>query len=134
AAAGGLAGAAAVFYFLARVLVPGQTIMDPAEYTMPGTIGRLTRPIRAGGIGEIVYKKGGSRRSDGARSLSGEAIERDAEVVIVRYENGLAYVELLDRYLAEEGSSRPALPTPAVDGRADAGHTPASSATGTAER
>jgi len=89
----GLLGGMLIFYFLARVLIPGQRILNPADYRLEGTVARVTVPIAPDRVGEIVYTKGGSRRSDGARSSNGSAIGRGTEVVIVRYEKGIAYVE-----------------------------------------
>ena len=58
--------------------------------------------MRSGGIGEIIYTKGvGGRKSIGARSIDGEAISRDAEVVIIGYEKGIAQVQTWDRFLNE---------------------------------
>ena len=76
AAAIGIVGGAIVFYLLARVIYPGQRFLNPADYKMEGTIARVTVPILEGGVGEIVYTKGGSQRSDGARSADGSPIER----------------------------------------------------------
>jgi hypothetical protein len=89
----GLAGGTIIFYFLARVLLPGQRVLDPADYRMEGTIAEVTIAIRPDMVGEIVYSKGGSRHSDAARSVDGGAVEHGTEVVIVRYERGIAYVE-----------------------------------------
>jgi hypothetical protein len=89
----GLAGGAVIFFFLARILYPGQRFLDPADYRIEGTVAQVTVSIRPEVVGEIVYCKGGSRRSEGARSLDGKAIEHGTEVVIVRYEKGIAYVE-----------------------------------------
>jgi len=99
AAAVGIAAGGGVFLLLARVLLPHQTIMDPSDYTMVGTIARATSTVREGGTGEIVYTKGGTRRTDAARSETGSAIPRGAEVVIVRYERGIAYVEPWEQFL-----------------------------------
>ncbi len=95
----GLAGGAIIFYFLARVLLPGQRILDPADYRMEGTVAEVTIPIKPGEVGEIIYRKGGSRHSEGARSVNGGAIEHGTEVVIVRYERGIAYVEPWSSYV-----------------------------------
>ncbi len=95
----GLAGGAIIFYFLARVLVPGQRVLDPADYRMEGTVAEVTIAIKPGMVGEVVYSKGGSRHSDGARSVDGSAIEHGTEVVIVRYERGIAYVEPWSSYV-----------------------------------
>lgn len=96
----GLVGGAIVFYYLVRVLIPGQRILNPADYRMEGTIARVTIPIGPDSIGEVVYTKGGTRRSEGARSVDGSTIERGTEVVIVRYERGIAYVETWSSFVA----------------------------------
>ena len=66
-----------------------------------GTVGKLTIPIREGGTGEIVYTVDGTRRCSGARSDdSKRPIARDTEVVITRYDKGIAYVCEFDRMIA----------------------------------
>jgi hypothetical protein len=97
----GLAGGAAVFFFLVKVLLAGQRFMDPADSRMEGTVAQVTRAIRADGTGEIGFSRDGSRRSEGARSATGLPIEVGTEVVIVRYERGLAYVEPWASYAGE---------------------------------
>lgn len=76
-------------------LYKASRFLDPAEYRMEGTLGKVTVTIRAGGTGEIVYTQGGSRHACGARSVDGSAIARNEEVVILRYEKGIAYVQPL---------------------------------------
>ena len=88
----GLIGASIVFMFLARVLMTPDAHMDPADYEMVGVIGRVSSPIRAAGTGEIIYSQAGSRRACPARSEDSVAIDRDAEVVVTRYEKGIAYI------------------------------------------
>jgi membrane protein implicated in regulation of membrane protease activity len=90
--ASGLAGAALIFLFLAKVLVSKEENLDPADYDMVGVLGRLSSSIRPGGTGELVFSQGGTRHACGARSEDGSAIPKGAEVVVTRYENGLAYV------------------------------------------
>jgi hypothetical protein len=97
----GLGGGAVVFFFLVKVLLAGQRFMDPAQSRMEGTVARVTMAIRAGGTGEIRFSRDGSRRSEGARSATGQPIEVGTEVVIVRYERGLAYVEPWASYAGE---------------------------------
>lgn len=61
--------------------------------SMLGVIGRIVIPIRAGdGTGEIVFTHAGTRRVAGARSDCGRAIAKGTEVVVTRYEKGIAYV------------------------------------------
>ncbi len=101
AVAAGLGGGALVFWFLARVLYRGQRFLDPADFQLEGSVARVSRSIRSDGIGEIVYSKDGTRRSEGARSATGEEIPEGTEVVIVRYERGLAHVEPWSSYAGE---------------------------------
>jgi hypothetical protein len=88
----GLAGAAIIFWFLARVLLPSERVLTTEETEMTGVLARVSSPIREGGTGEIAYSQGGARRAAAARSDDGGAIERDIEVVVLRYERGVAYV------------------------------------------
>ena len=88
----GLGGAAIVFWFLARVLMAREAALDPADYDMGGVLGKLSLPIRPGGTGEIIYSQEGVRRGAGARSEDGAAIPRGTEVMVTRYEKGIAYV------------------------------------------
>jgi hypothetical protein len=65
--------------------------------TMIGTIAKTTMPIRAlDGTGEIVFTHQGTRQVAGARSDSGNAVDKGAEVVVTRYEKGIAYVATWD--------------------------------------
>ncbi len=99
----GLAGGAVVFWFLAK-LMSREENLDPADYEMVGALGRVVSAIRPGGTGEIVYVQGGTRHTTGARSEDGQAVAKDAEVVVTRYEKGIAYVRRWEE-LAEEGEA-----------------------------
>ena len=88
----GLAGASIIFWFLARVLLPRERLLTVEDTEMTGVLARVSSPIREGGIGEIAYSQGGARRAAAARSDGGDAIARDIEVVVLRYERGVAYV------------------------------------------
>ncbi len=71
----------------------GEEFMDPADYEMVGVLGRLSLPIREGGTGELIYSQAGTRRTCGARSEKPRLQLREGtEVVVTRYEKGLAYV------------------------------------------
>jgi hypothetical protein len=89
----GIGGGGVVFWFLVKVLIAGQRFMDPTASRMEGTVARVSIPIRADSTGEIMFSRDGTRRSEGARSATGAPIDEGTEVVIVRYERGLAYVE-----------------------------------------
>jgi membrane protein implicated in regulation of membrane protease activity len=99
--AAGLVGAAIVFMFLTRVLISHEENMDAADYEMVGVLGRTSIPIRAGGTGEIIYSQAGTRRTSGARSEDGSAIEKGAEIVVTRYDKGIAYVRLWEEMSGE---------------------------------
>jgi membrane protein implicated in regulation of membrane protease activity len=90
----GAAGGALVFFVLSYILWRGQTTpMRRADFHLPGTRARVVSGIAAEGTGEIVFSKGGSRRVEGARSATGQPLPKGTEVVISRYERGLAYVQ-----------------------------------------
>ena len=90
----GLIGGGIVFIFVSRVLISHEESMDPADYEMAGVLGRVSVPIREKGTGEIIYSQAGTRRSCGARGEDGNAIAKGAEVMVTRYEKGIAYVRL----------------------------------------
>lgn len=110
----GLAGASLVYLFLARFLWAGQTALDPAKYRLVDTVARVSSPIRPGGTGEIVYTIDGKRRVDGARATGDALFPLGAEVVIERYEAGIAYVMPLSAWLERSGerAGEPFLGTP----------------------
>jgi membrane protein implicated in regulation of membrane protease activity len=88
----GFGGAFVVFLFVAKVLLRHDREFSPADYDLIGVVGRLSSPIREGGIGEMIYSQAGTRRAASTRSAGGEAIPRGAQVVVIRYERGIAYV------------------------------------------
>lgn len=97
----GLVGGAIIFLFLSRVLMSDQECLDPADFEMVGVLGKLSVPIREGGTGELIYSQMGTRRVCGARSEEGVVIPKGTEVVVTRYEKGIAYVRLWSE-MAEE--------------------------------
>lgn len=90
----GLIGGAIIFLFVSKVLISDQEYLDPADFEMVGVLGRLSVPIREGGTGELIYSQMGTRRVCGARSDDGGRITKGSEVVVTRYERGIAYVRL----------------------------------------
>jgi membrane protein implicated in regulation of membrane protease activity len=97
----GLGAAAVVFWFLARVLMKDDIPLDPADYDMVGVLGRTTISIRSGGTGELVFTQGGTRHVAGARSEDGAVIAKGTEVIVTRYEKGIAYVRPFEDVLGE---------------------------------
>ena len=94
AAAAAVAGGAGMLGVIAGWAVPSAARDVPDErYILQGHLARVTRPIDGAVNGEIVFEVEGRRQMATAASLDGTAIAVDAEVVIERLENGVAYVE-----------------------------------------
>ncbi len=92
AIAGGLVGAAIIFLFLAKVLMRWEDEVEPEDSEMVGVLGALSVGIRPGGTGEIVFTQGGTRHCTAARSEDGAAVAKNTEVVVTRFDKGIAYV------------------------------------------
>ena len=97
----GLGAAAVVFVLLAKVLMAHEAPLDPADYEMVGVLGKLSLPIRPGGTGELIFSQQGTRHVAGARSEDGAAIPKGAEVLVTRYEKGIAYVRRWEDFAGE---------------------------------
>lgn len=91
----GLVGAAIVFWFAAKLIAHDQ-ILDPADFDMIGVLGRVSSTVREGGVGEIVFSQDGVRKGAAVKSEDGTPIDRGVEVVVTKYENGIAYVRRWD--------------------------------------
>jgi hypothetical protein len=65
-------------------------------------LGKLSIPIREGGTGELIYSQAGTRRVCGARTEDASAIVKGTEVVVTRYERGIAYVRPWSEMSGEE--------------------------------
>jgi membrane protein implicated in regulation of membrane protease activity len=92
ACASGFVGAAIVFFFLAKVLIRHDEELNPADYDMIGVLGAVSSNIRPSGTGEMIFSQAGVRRAAAARSDDGVEIAKGTEVVVTRYERGVAYV------------------------------------------
>ena len=92
----GIGGATIVFLLVGKLLMEHDRSLDPMDYDMIGVLGRVTSTIREDGVGEIVFSQEGTRRGTGARSDTGREIPKNVEVVVTRYERGIAYVRPWD--------------------------------------
>jgi membrane protein implicated in regulation of membrane protease activity len=101
----GLAGGAILFWFLVRVLLPHEHELTAADTDIMGILGVITGPIREQGTGEIQFSQNGSRRFAPARSDAGVALARGTEVVVMRYEQGIAYVSRWDELSGEQSEA-----------------------------
>jgi len=94
----GLVSGLIVFKFMVKLMHSTEAPMNDADYRVEGSVCTVSMPIRANGTGEVVFLLGGVRRSAGARTDDGTPIEKGAEVVIERHENGIAYVKRWDEF------------------------------------
>jgi hypothetical protein len=92
AVAVGVVGASIIFWFVAKLLIKHDRELDPADYERVGVLGRITSSVRQGGTGEMIFSQEGTRHTCGVRSDAGEALAKGTEVIITRYEKGIAYV------------------------------------------
>ncbi len=90
---GGLVGASIIFFLISKVLLKYEADVEYESSDLVGMLGRITSGIQENGTGEIVYVQGGTRHSCGARSEDGAAIMKGTEVIVTRYEKGIAYVK-----------------------------------------
>jgi hypothetical protein len=97
----GLVGGGIIFLFLSKFLLADEEYLDPADFEMIGVLGKLSIPIREGGTGELIYSQMGTRRVCGARSEDGSVMAKGTEVVVTRYEKGIAYVRLFSEMSGE---------------------------------
>ena len=89
----GVFGAALLWAILFKVLLPRERVLNSEDTEMTGVLAKVSDSIRSnGGIGEILFSQTGARRCSAARSDDGRTIERGTEVVVIRYERGIAYV------------------------------------------
>jgi membrane protein implicated in regulation of membrane protease activity len=88
----GLAGAAIIFAFLVKVLLSHERVLLPEDTEMRGVIGRVSSSLLPNGTGEILFSLDGTRRCAAARAEDGAAIARDTQVLVVRYEHGIAWI------------------------------------------
>lgn len=103
--ASGLVGATLVFLFISKFVMTGSHELDTADYDRVGVIAQVTSSIREGGTGEVVFVQENVRNVCGARSDTGAAVPKGTEVVITRYERGIAYVRKWEELEASLSSS-----------------------------
>jgi len=101
AAGSGLTGAWIVYRFMLRLLQNRDAEMNDWDYRHEGSVGKVSITVPSDGTGEVIFEQHGVRRSAGARSDDGSALEKGAEVVISRYEKGMAYVRRWEEFTKE---------------------------------
>ena len=96
-AVAGVVAGAVVFKFMVK-LMHSDPPLKSEDYRIEGNIATISMPIRENGTGEIIFSLAGARRCAGARCDDGKSLEKGAEVVIERYEKGIAYVKLWEEF------------------------------------
>jgi membrane protein implicated in regulation of membrane protease activity len=95
----GLAAGWMVFRFLLKLVGPSDEPLREEDRRIVGALAKVSMTIRENGTGEIIFPLGGGRRCSGARSEDGASIEKGAEVVIEKYEQGIAYVKRWEEFV-----------------------------------
>jgi hypothetical protein len=95
AAIAGLFAGWVIFKFMVKL---NDAPLTSEDRRVEGALGTISMPIREKGTGEIIFPVDGVRRCAGARSSDGKAIEKGTEVVIERYEKGIAYVKRWEEF------------------------------------
>jgi membrane protein implicated in regulation of membrane protease activity len=103
AAFAGLIGASIVFLFAARYLMAYEHTMDPGDYEMTGVLAKVSGTVRKGGTGEIIFEQEGARKACAARSEQQLELKRGEEVIVTRFEKGVAYVRRWSEMAGEAG-------------------------------
>lgn len=95
----GFAAGWIVLRFLLKLVGPSDVPLRDEERRLIGALAKVSMTIRENGTGEIIFPLGGGRSCSGARSEDGTCIEKGAEVVIEKYEQGIAYVKRWDEFM-----------------------------------
>ena len=95
AAAIGAVGSWLLFRVLRQVLDDEQPL-SAEDYELVGVLGRVASPMQEGGTGEMIYSLQGTRRGVAVRSEDRTPLPRGTEVVVTRFEKGIAYVKRWD--------------------------------------
>jgi hypothetical protein len=99
---GGMATGSLIVKWM-RFLVRSERPLPSVSYV--GLVGQLTVGIREGGTGELVYSLHGTRMVTSARSADGRPIAKGEQVVVLRYENGVAYVEPMQQLMGSSSQT-----------------------------
>lgn len=94
-----------LLYLITRLFGNSESATEQDVSDRTGLLGKVSMTIQEGGLGEILYvSPGGMRKSIPARSTDGQRLERNQEVVVVSYQNGIAEVDTWEHFINEEGT------------------------------
>jgi membrane protein implicated in regulation of membrane protease activity len=75
---------------------------------LEGRLGQVSMAIRAGGVGEVIFKgETGARQSLGARGVDGQPIPAGVDVVILASSDGMATVQPWESFIASVRAGAP---------------------------
>jgi membrane protein implicated in regulation of membrane protease activity len=94
----GLFAGMIVFQFMARMVKSTSGQMLDWDYRVEGTVGTVSMAIGEDRTGEVIFEQNGARKSAGARSEDGTSLPKGTEVVIARYDDGIAYVKRWEEF------------------------------------
>lgn len=94
----GIGVASVVQRALKKLSNPEGSVLKPEHYRLPGTLGRVSSSIRAGGTGEVIYEQGGVRQVVAARASGAQELPRGTEVIVLSVDRGIATVEVFDPF------------------------------------
>lgn len=97
---------------LGRLFANVESSSEPDVVDRTGMLGKVSITIPEKGLGEILYTSpGGMRKSIPARGINNQRLERDAEVVVVNYQQGVAEVDTWEHFMhGETNFADPATP------------------------
>ncbi len=99
----GIVLAAALLFALSRLFANVESATEQDVVDRTGMLGKVSITIPEKGLGEIIYTSpGGLRKSIPARGLNGQRLERDEEVVVVNYQQGVAEVDTWEHFMHGE--------------------------------
>lgn len=93
ASAAGFFAGMLVFKFMVRIVRATDAQLLDWDYRLEGVVGTVSMPIRDTGTGEVLFEQNGACKSLAARSEDKIALAKGTEVVVTRYEDGIAYVK-----------------------------------------
>ncbi|MGC2694969.1 MAG: hypothetical protein WA738_04180, partial [Candidatus Angelobacter sp.] len=102
----GLVGSGLVVVFAAKYLMAHESSLDPMDFEMVGVLGKVSGTIRRHGTGEIIFEQLGARKACAARGEEDQEVRCGEEVVVTRFEKGIAYVRRWNE-LAEKAGLLP---------------------------
>jgi membrane protein implicated in regulation of membrane protease activity len=96
-----------------RLFASTSGVLTAEDSRLEGQLGRVSRAIRPGGVGEVIFRGVvGARQSIGARDLDGGTIPPDTEIVIVAVRDGIAEVQTWDAFMRTARAGQPQLGQP----------------------